>query len=488
MEVFLLILRLGLTAVFGLAAIAKFYDPAGTEKALVGFGVPSSLARPLRSLLPAVEFIVAALLVFTSTSWYAAIGAAALLTVFTIAMLVQMVKGNAPDCHCFGQVHSEPIGVTSVVRNLVFLAVAAFLVMQGRASQGLSLNNSTQDTLLIVIGSGVLVLLTFALMHLQSISARQTDLLRRIDVMELLARDGGGVEREEAGSPHDGLSIGAMAPDFEAADLDEVRTTLDDLRSEGLPMLLVFVSPNCTPCKALVPEFEKWLDELSGKVAISFVSSGDPDDNRTKFGETVAARMVLQKGHEIGELFQTRWTPTAVFIDGNGRIASHANAGDTAIRDLVDSIRSEDVQKEFAHFTNGNGHSYSPLRIGQAVPDLAVVDVQGREIRTDYFRGKPTLVAFWSKTCPHCVNMVDELKTWERSRGKDEPNLIVFSDSEDESLDIDSPVVIDPGHETAVGFGMSGTPSAVLINENGRFMSETAVGAGGIWALIGKKI
>jgi thiol-disulfide isomerase/thioredoxin len=279
-----------------------------------------------------------------------------------------------------------------------------------------------------------------------------------------------------------------MAPDFEAADLDGVRTTLGDLCPEGLPMLMIFVSPNCTPCKALVPEFEKWLDDLSGKVAISFVSSGDPDDNRTKFGETVAARIVLQKGHEIGELFQTRWTPTAVFIDGNGRIASHANAGDTAIRDLVDSIRSEDVQKEFAHFTNGNGHSYAPLRIGQAVPDLAVVDVQGRAIKTDYFKGKPTLVAFWSKTCPHCVNMVDELKTWERSRGKDEPNLIVFSDSEDESLDIDSPVVIDPGHETAVGFGMSGTPSAVLINENGRFMSETAVGAGGIWALIGKKI
>jgi hypothetical protein len=34
---------------------------------------------------------------------------------------------------------------------------------------------------------------------------------------------------------------------------------------------------------------------------------------------------------------------------------------------------------------------------------------------------------------------------------------------------------------------MYGTPSAVLVNEDGVIVSETAIGAPDIWALIGKR-
>jgi thiol-disulfide isomerase/thioredoxin len=124
------------------------------------------------------------------------------------------------------------------------------------------------------------------------------------------------------------------------------------------------------------------------------------------------------------------------------------------------------------------------------VPDIAVSDIRGREITKDYFRGKQTLVAFWSLTCPHCVAMLDELRNWDKAKGQDEPNLLVFSDGDREAherLGLESPVIIDPNHETAGRFGMFGTPSAVLINENGIFVSETAIGAPDIWSLVGKR-
>jgi hypothetical protein len=35
---------------------------------------------------------------------------------------------------------------------------------------------------------------------------------------------------------------------------------------------------------------------------------------------------------------------------------------------------------------------------------------------------------------------------------------------------------------------MLGTPSAVLIDENGRIISETAIGAQNIWALVGRRM
>jgi hypothetical protein len=86
--------------------------------------------------------------------------------------------------------------------------------------------------------------------------------------------------------------------------------------------------------------------------------------------------------------------------------------------------------------------------------------------------------------------MARELQEWDREKGADEPNLLVFSEGDAEEhreLGLKSPVILDEGYKTAEKFGMFGTPSAVLVNENGKIVSETATGAGNIWALIGKR-
>jgi hypothetical protein len=75
-------------------------------------------------------------------------------------------------------------------------------------------------------------------------------------------------------------------------------------------------------------------------------------------------------------------------------------------------------------------------------------------------------------------------------KGTDDPQLIVFSDgdkAQHEELGLDSPIVLDAGYKTAEKFGMFGTPSAVLVNEQGKIVSETAIGAAEIWSLVGKR-
>ena len=77
-----------------------------------------------------------------------------------------------------------------------------------------------------------------------------------------------------------------------------------------------------------------------------------------------------------------------------------------------------------------------------------------------------------------------------QGKGADEPNLIVFSQGDEEAhkeIGLKSPILLDEGYKTAEQFGMFGTPSAVLINEKGKIVSETAIGASNIWALIGKR-
>ena len=99
-------------------------------------------------------------------------------------------------------------------------------------------------------------------------------------------------------------------------------------------------------------------------------------------------------------------------------------------------------------------------------------------------------MTFWSPTCPHCEAFLDEFKSWERSRKNGDLNVILLSDGdidEHRALDIGSPVVLDKGYKTAAKMGMFGTPSAVLIDENGIIATETAVGASNIWALLGRQ-
>lgn len=487
MEVFLLIIRLALVAVFGLSGIAKLFDPDGSAKAFEDFGVPKPLVRPMTILLPAAELLIAGALLFVHSSWFGAIGASALMVVFTAAMLYQLAMGNAPDCHCFGQISSEPVGASSVARNVALMALSGFLVLQGRQAQGLELVSSNQEIMQFVIGIAIVGLLVAVIFYLRTIAEQQIQIMRRIELMDLVAREKGTVEREDAGHPHEGLPIGAQFPDFELPDATGGAVTLDDLKAGGEPVLLFFVSPTCSPCKALVPEFEQWQIDLKDKLKLVFVSSGTPEDNLEKFGGESSNMILLQKEREYAELLKAQWTPTAVLMDASGRVASHVAAGDTAIRSLVERLKAEDLKEEYTHFANVNGHSHSN-KIGLSVPDFSLIDTRGNQINSDYFRGKETLVAFWSLTCPYCLDMMEGLREWNTTKGGDGPELVVFSDSKHDvdAFGPDSTIIFDIGHKTSVELGMYGTPSAILVDEHGRIISETAIGAPDIWSLIGK--
>jgi peroxiredoxin len=183
-----------------------------------------------------------------------------------------------------------------------------------------------------------------------------------------------------------------------------------------------------------------------------------------------------------------RWTPTALFVDANGRIASHVAAADTAIEELIERIRAADLQSPLVYFSNGSENTRST--IGNEAPEFSLTDVAGRQITKADLKGRPTLVTFWSTTCPHCDNFLNEFKHWENSRNTDDPNLILFSDGDEDehrALGFESPVVLDDGYKIAEKLGMFGTPSAVIVNKDGVIASETAVGADQILALLGRR-
>jgi len=486
MDDFLLILRLALAGVFGLAGVAKFLDLDGAEKALKEFGVHEAIARPSSIALSVFEIAIAGMFLFTTTSWIASVGALFLLVLFIGQMIYQMAKGNAPDCHCFGQIHSEPVGKASMIRNVIFVVPAAVLVTRGNGAQGMSLADPNLDIMQLVFGVASVAFLVAVIFYLKKISEQQRLIMRRLEIIELVAQEGGSVTRDEAGPPNEGLPIGAMFPDFELPDLRGNAVALDDLKTGRKPVLFLFVSHTCNPCKALLPEIEQWQAELEERLKIVFISNGSAEENAEKFKGEASKLILLQNEREVAESVKAQWTPTAILMDERGRVASHVAAGDNAIRELVEKIKKNPKQ-EAMYFTNGHSHG---SKLGETIPEFSLADIHENEVSSEFFKGRETLVTFWSLTCPFCREMIAELRDWDVAKGENDPALVVFSEgdvAEHKEFGLKSPIILEEGYSTAEKFGMFGTPSAVLVNEQGRIISETAGGASQIWSLIGRK-
>lgn len=492
MEIILLLIRIILAAIFALAGVGKLLDLQGSKKAVRDFGVPDVLARAFAILLPVAEIAIATLLLFTQTAWFGAAGAFLLLAIFIGGMAFQMAKGNAPDCHCFGAIHSEPISAKSLIRNAIFAILALVLIVAGRTNQGLNIFDSTnnfteQNSMQMILGLATVGLLAAVVYFLKQISEQQTQIIRRIEILEFTAADGTKtVEREEAAAPENALPIGAPAPDLELPDSDGKMVSLEHLLMKAKPILLFFVSPICSPCGALLPEIETWQTELKDKLNFVFVSNGKASENARKFGGKNFKQILLQKDREVGALFGAKWTPTAILINADGTIASRAVAGDVAIRELIEKFKTESVGKDIFLIGNGDGGK----NLGADLPEFALADASGKMINSEDLRGRKTLLTYWSLGCGYCTQMLEDLREWDKTKGQDEPNLLLLSSGEAEKnreMNLNSPVVLDDERKLAQKLEMNGTPSAILINENGKIVSEVAVGSQQIWTLIGKK-
>lgn len=486
MEIALLIIRLVLFGIFAVAGIGKLLDLEGSEKAVKSFGIPDALAKPVGMVLPIAELVFAFCLLFVGLSWLGAVGALLLLVAFIGGMFVQMFRGNAPDCHCFGQLHREPVGAKSLIRNFVIALLPVALIVSGRTHQGLPLGESDAQIATNVAVAVLFVGLVVAASYLHRLSKENKKLARRVGLLEMMDNGGEPLERDDMGNPADAMPIGAPFPDFSLTDAGGRIVTFEHLLADYKPKVFLFVGPKCEPCKALLPDFRRWKEQLDGRVRLVFVSSGSADENKSRFGDDLADGMLLQKNKELANMVHSKWTPTALFVSAEGNIASHPAVGEGAIRDLFDKLVKEDISKE--HFHIPSPGVPGRIKIGQPVPELALDDLTGRTITRDDFTGGHTLAVFLSTSCSYCQTLVDEIREWEKGN----PNgtrAIVFSEGErsvHESYEIQSPILLEKGYATAMKLGMFGVPSGVLVDERGVIVSETAVGGPAIWSLIGK--
>jgi peroxiredoxin len=482
----LLTARLLLAGVFAVAGIAKIADRSGSRQALVNFGLPSALAGVLGLLLPLTELALAIALIPASTALWGAVGALALLILFAAGIGINLARGRKPDCHCFGQLHSAPAGWKTLARNGVLAPVAGFVVWQGwQGNVGPSaiawLGALSAAQLLILAGATVLLGLLagqwWFLVHLLRQNGR---LLVRLEALEDDRSVAGGASPSPNGAPTwqaaGGLAVGASAPAFSLEDVQGETLTLDSLRKAGRPVVLLFTDPGCGPCNTLLPEVGHWQEQYQDRLTIALVSRGDPEENKTKAQEHGLINVVLQDDWEVSEAYDLAGTPGAVLVSPDGTIASPMVGG-------AESIRAFVAQAVAAPPTVAAAE-----KIGEPAPEVKLPDLEGNTVELEHFRGEETLVLFWNPGCGFCQQMLPEIKQWEANRPQGAPKLLFISagtEQANRAMGLASPVLLDQQFAVGRAFGAGGTPSAVLLDAEGKVASGVAVGAPAVLELAG---
>jgi peroxiredoxin len=508
----LLIARVLLALVFAAAGAAKLADREGSRQAIVDFGLPSALAAPLGLLLPLAELVVAATLLPASTAWWGALGALGLLSVFVVGISVNLARGRKPDCHCFGQLHSAPAGWKTLARNGVLAVVAGFVLWAGyeggAGPSALAWLGALSTAQVLGLLGGVLVLALLAgqwafLVHLLRQNGR---LLVRLEAVEATLAEGGSVAPSQNGTPvpqAEGLPVGSAAPEFSLSGLHGETLTLDALRSSGKPVMALFTDPGCGPCNAMLPDVGRWQEEHAHRLTLSLISRGEVEENKTKAQEHGLSNVLLQKDWEVSESYEVRGTPSAVLISPDGKVASPVAGGEEGIRGLLSyavgeraqlPMQPHQPQTEGQPCPNcGKVHAAAPTveasqKVGEDAPEVKLPDLEGKTVELADFRGQQTLVLFWNPGCGFCQQMLPELKEWEATSPEDAPKLLVVSAGAEEAnkeMGLISPVLLDQQFAAGRAFGASGTPSAVLVDAEGKVVSEVAVGAPAVLELAG---
>jgi uncharacterized membrane protein YphA (DoxX/SURF4 family)/peroxiredoxin len=316
MDAVLIGARMALVAVFVVAGIAKLADMAGSRDALEGFAVPRTFVAPVAVALPLLELTTAVLLVVAPTAQAGAAVAVAMLIMFIGGIVAALRRGTAPDCHCFGQLHSKPAGRETVARNAA-LAAAAVLILAAGPGPGIPswLSHSRGVVVALVLLSLLAIVLLYAGLSLWQHNRELTG-------------------RGRAPEPPVALEVGQRVPEVDLLADGGRKMTAAQLLDDHQRAIFVFTSATCGPCVELLPELARWREVLRGRLAIHVLATGDAQEN-LRLASEHGIPVLLDRDGTVVKSFGVLGTPSAIEIDGTGRVAAPMAVGPPAIEGLI---------------------------------------------------------------------------------------------------------------------------------------------------------
>lgn len=340
MVLFVLAARFVLALVFLVAGVAKLRDRPGFGATLVAFGVTGAATSVATTVIPLAELGVGIALLLTPLAAAALLVAGFLLVVFTIAAAIIMARGTPADCACFGATTAEPIGPTTLIRNVCLLALVIFVAGMGPGDGVVTAVEewtrlAGRERILGVAAALLLLILAALSVAVGRLRNENRRHARRIGMLETELRRHQKAPVQDLGAG--GLSIGSLAPPFDLPLLEGDRASLTSLTANGRTAALIFMSAHCPACQELWPDIEAWQSGASEHLRVAVVCSGSAQTVEMKVMGHHVTNIILEGDTQVAEAYGLSLKPSVVLVAPTGLIDSRSVAGVGAIRALVNA-------------------------------------------------------------------------------------------------------------------------------------------------------
>jgi methylamine dehydrogenase accessory protein MauD len=135
------------------------------------------------------------------------------------------------------------------------------------------------------------------------------------------------------GVSRDGLDKGAKAPDFRLSDQYGNTHALSQYR--GKPVVLLFGSPHCNPCRTLLPQLHDWA-KAHPETAVLWLNATSEEESLKFVSDTGATLPVLPHAPETNlmDRYRVRVTPFMFLLDEGGVVRTKGLVNTRAGLDL----------------------------------------------------------------------------------------------------------------------------------------------------------
>ena len=287
-----------LAGVLTLSGVAKLPRTArrDTRDAIDALRVPWLPRGVTAAVLPWLELGLAVALLAVPAPWLAVPAVAALGLMLAYAALIARALGFGEEltCSCFGRLLGGRVDSTTLVRNLVLVAlsgsaVAVSLVGHDFASAAVT---DPRDTWLTVLAAGAVVVLVAVMVLGTRDEPDVFDYVRQPIPYAVVADGAGGVK-----------TLRALAA--------------------GQAQLLVMLNRNCAPCERTADQIGQWATALEPVVAVVTIYPEDEPDLNVRY------------------VFGISGAPAAVLLGADGLLAGGPVAGEKRVAELVEDVRRE---------------------------------------------------------------------------------------------------------------------------------------------------
>jgi cytochrome c biogenesis protein CcmG/thiol:disulfide interchange protein DsbE len=118
---------------------------------------------------------------------------------------------------------------------------------------------------------------------------------------------------------------------------------------------------------------------------------------------------------------------------------------------------------------------FTPAELNEKAPDLELMDLEGKAVSLEDYRGQVVLVNNWATWCPPCRAEMPILESYYQDH-KDEGFVLIGIEAGEpadevnefvENYGISFPVWLDPESKAIIGFRNMALPSSYVINPDG---------------------